>query len=304
MMLTSTSLLLLLNPSYAMVIILVLPVIAIVVIDCYNGINNSSGQAREVTDYNYEDHRSELKQLFDLSASVTGGAFGGMLTTIFAYFKNFPKVVHQEVDVKFSEAFIFFTVIYGLLAMLLTTVPPSVAHPNARSRYITFIKVLSYSLFGLLALIGLAVAAQFLGQIIFLAFLPIFLAVVVWFRKEFISQEDGTSRDQGATGHESEPDASSITITAFIFAALMAVYSVNFGSEGDVDFHQKTCMFFMSMAFMSSLSWMAFRSPRTQSLVNAVTILTYSTLVWLVFAMLDLIFLAIRIGYTKRGNTN
>lgn len=292
-MLTSASLLLLLNASYAPLVILLLPVMVIVGIVFYKEIK--IGQAHEVIDD--EDYQSELKPFFDLSASVTNAAFGGMIGTIFGYFKNFP-IDADEAPAKFFEAFIFLTVIFGLLAMLLTTLPLLLRHPNVKARFVSFIKVLSYTLLGLLALTGLAIACEFVGRFILLAFFPIFIAVAVWFGNEFM-QDNRRSQPSTTIGHENELDTISViitTITTFIFGIIMAVYTVYFTGE-DYNFNIRVCMLLLSMAFMSSLSWMllASRSLRTEGLEMIMKVLVCFTTGGLVLAMVGLILVGINL---------
>ncbi|EHA8590423.1 hypothetical protein COCNU_scaffold018388G000030 [Cocos nucifera] len=302
LMLTSAGLLVLLNKSYALHAALLLPIIAILGIFFRKEIQTAQDQRST----GYEDYETELKLFSNLSVSVTFITFTGMIATISFDFKRFAeKAGHLGITV--SESFIFFTIIFGLLSMLLTTVPPSFNHPRTRERLISVIRALGYVLFGLQTLTGLEVAAEFAEGFVVLAFLPDFVGAVFWVRKEFLHERRGDeetggeagrgiSRDEvdGERGRNDEPETFAIPVTSFIFTLLIAVYSMHRGDQ-DYSFHLRSCMLLIFSAFKSSLSWtmLTFKPPETQSLVTVANILTRFTVVLLAVAMVNLTFFAI-----------
>ncbi|XP_010941573.1 uncharacterized protein [Elaeis guineensis] len=293
-MLTSVGLLVLLNKSYAFLAVLLLPIIAILGIFFRKEIRT----ARHQRHTGYEAYETELKQFSDLSVSVTFLNFTGMIATISFYFKNFPEKAGRS-GITVSESFIFFTIIFGLLSMLLTTVPPSFKQRGTRERLISVIRAFGYVLFGLQTLTGLELAAGFVEGFVVLAFLPDFVGAVFWFDMEFLHErrrdvETGGDEVDGERGRNDEPETFAIPVASFIFTLLMTVYSMNRGAP-DYNFHLRSCMLLIFSAFKSSLSWMmlTFKPPKTQSLVTVANILTRFTVGLLVVAMLDVILFAI-----------
>ncbi|EHA8590421.1 hypothetical protein COCNU_scaffold018388G000010 [Cocos nucifera] len=297
-MLTSVGLLVLLNKYYAFLAVLLLPIIAILGILFRKEIRT----ARHQRSTGYEDYETELKQFSDLSIFVTFPNFTGMMATISFCFQKFPEKAGRF-GIAVSESFIFFTIIFGLLSMLLTTVPPSFDQPRTRERLISVIRAFGYVLIGLQTLTGLELAARFAEGFVVLAFLPDFVGAVFWFDMEFSHERRGDeeagrgiSRDEvdGERGSNDEPETFAIPVTIFIFALLMTAYSMNRGAQ-DYSFHLKICMLLIFLAFKSSLSWMmlTFKPPKTKSFVKVANILTRFTVGLLVMAVLDSAFYAI-----------
>ncbi|CAL9750232.1 unnamed protein product, partial [Musa acuminata subsp. burmannicoides] len=98
----------------------------------------------------YGSYKSELKHSLGLSSTVVSLAFSGLITTLIGTAKSHSDQA-LTINTKICIFQMFFAAMFGLLLMLLSSVPPSFKQQSTREFLTKVLKALSYSLLGSLA---------------------------------------------------------------------------------------------------------------------------------------------------------
>ncbi|URD72430.1 hypothetical protein MUK42_10309 [Musa troglodytarum] len=256
-----------------------------------------TGDDHDQNSTGYGSYKSELKHSLGLSSTVVSLAFSGLITTLIGTAKSHSEQA-LTINTKICIFQMFFAAMFGLLLMLLSSVPPSFKQQSTREFLTKVLKALNYSLLGSLALIAATAASAFLDVVLVLVLLPTpFLGVTLWFCIEWHSTQKQRHRPRTAAnaGHDLKLKLVSkvaTTTTSISFGGLMGVFSGFIGTKGS-DLQLKLCVLVMFFAFLSSFSvnLLTFSTPKPGTLMAVIKILSTCSVLLLLFSAIVVFFL-------------
>ncbi|CAL9750228.1 unnamed protein product [Musa acuminata subsp. burmannicoides] len=245
----------------------------------------------------YGSYKSELKHSLGLSSTVVSLAFSGLITTLIGTAKSHSDQA-LAINTKICIFQMFFAAMFGLLLMLLSSVPPSFKQQSTREFLTKLLKALSYSLLGSLALIAATAASAFLDVFLVLVLLPTpFLGVTLWFCIDWHSTQKQPHGPRTTTnvGHDLKLKLISkvaTTTTSISFGGLTGVFSGFIGRKGS-ELQLKLCVLVMFFAFLSSFSvkLLTFSTPKPGTLMTVIKSLSTCSVLLLLFSAIIVFFL-------------
>lgn len=260
LMITAACLTAVLNVSY---LYLAAPVVLLIGAPYAYHIEHSSRNSMVWGVLQYEELQDDLKYFFDLSSEVTQTAFLGLPAMLFSQLKSTNCKLTMEIRV--PEVLTMYTVLFGLLIMLVSSVPLAADFKETREKFVkVFIRYSSYVLLVFIAVVATLAAIEILQGYMVLALVYV-LGACIWllFWKECRAPPaDKPSPDPEKGNGRDTVVMRSRSLVWFgfcpaIFGVLMASYSRSVNNGGaDITRLYKTCVFFMFLALISNLGRM------------------------------------------------
>ncbi|XP_062181857.1 uncharacterized protein LOC133886139 isoform X2 [Phragmites australis] len=185
---------------------------------------------------NWGNYMAELKLRFDLSAQVVSMAFAGLSGTVLGYVKGSSNLTYGNIAVA-PECFLFYSVVLGLLVVILSTVPTRILFIKNRRRMAkVYLPILAYAALLFLVVASIVAAEKILRDYVFFVFIAILVVAVLffWWENHYaanrIVPERPAHEVHPTTNTLREQDAklSQYLLVYFtaLFAALMAIHSM------------------------------------------------------------------------------
>uniref|UniRef100_A0A0D9V0M0 Uncharacterized protein n=1 Tax=Leersia perrieri TaxID=77586 RepID=A0A0D9V0M0_9ORYZ len=250
LMITAACLTAILNVKY---LYIAMPVVLLIEAPYAYHIEHSSRNTMNWGVVKYEELQDDLKYFFDLSSEVTQAAFLGLPAILFSQLKS--TNCKSSVQIRVPEVLTMYTVLFGLLIMLVCSAPLAADIKETREKFVkVFIRYSSYLLLVLVAVVSTLAAIQILQGYVVLAFVFL-LGTYIWglFWKECRAppSQKGDGKDTAVIRSRSMVW---FGFCPAIFGVLMASYSrsVSNGREDISDLY-KTCVLFMLLTLISNL---------------------------------------------------
>ncbi|PUZ44859.1 hypothetical protein GQ55_8G165000 [Panicum hallii var. hallii] len=267
------SLLVLLDKAYAVVTIPLFPVAICIFLLLRKGahIGFASGTAR------YEQLDHNLSCLFHLAAGITVPSYAGLIGHIVSTVRG-TSSPQEGIGVNAVECLLLYSVVIGLVLMLLSSSPPPLYLRKTRVVVVSrFLGLLADVLVGLVALAGFLQATETAGGYAVLAFTTTTIAGCAIFAREHEDEPDrhGEHDIKQHLDSSSPPSLVLLMVYSCSFTLLMASYSMGRATRRHAAASYWTMIGVVVAAsfVISSLCQIALqrRAPRTESMLCCIT---------------------------------
>lgn len=267
-----TSLLVLLDTAYAVVMIPLFPVAICIFLLLRKGVNLgfASGAAR------YEQLDHNLSCLFHLAAGITLPSYAGLIGHIVSTVRSTSSPQDGIIGINSVECLLLYSVITGLVLMLLSSSPPPLYLRKTRTVVVSrFLGLLADVLVGLVSLAGFLQATETAGGYAVLAFTTTTIAGCAIFAREHEDEPDrhGEHDVKQHLDSSSPPSMVLLMVYSFSFAVLMALYSVGRAARGHAASYDSGWTMIgvvVAASFVINSLWqiaLQRRAPRTESIM-------------------------------------
>ncbi|CAN6372391.1 unnamed protein product [Urochloa humidicola] len=240
----AAALLLFLDTHHAVVVLPVLLLILVIVIGSYCWCGNTSYFQHDddaELGINWGEHKEQLELRFHMSAQVVSMAFGGLSGKVLGFNKGSSVPTGGYTAVALAPEYIlFYSLVLGLLVLLVCTVPPRVRLSKDRDSMATVhLRVVAYVALSLLVLASVvaALGIKQMQEYVFLECIAIAVIALIfyWYEQRTADRHPDSGPCTPVTTLHADSSAQPIEyiVAAYfnsVFAAIMASHS-KYGME-------------------------------------------------------------------------